>query len=301
MSEQPIISVIIPVFGAQRYIRRTIEALLDQDYASCYEILMIDNNSLDLSAAIIGEYPEITLLRQPQPGSYAARNVGIQKARGEILVFTDPDCVPSRDWLSRIYASMRDPTIGILLGHSHSVISSLGLQLLDAYEVHKDAFAFATTDPSLYWGRTNNMAVRASLMRQHGPFVELHRGADSLFVQQVVQCVSCDVVRYSPELRVTHLEMSGITIYWFKVCLYGRSFMRSNQIIPSRSLTYSERLHVFRRTVRSMHYGLLKSTYLSFLLMLGMCFWILGASMGRLDVFRSQRKASRASTGTARR
>ena len=76
-------SVIVPVFNAAKYLERCIRALLSQTLPTDrYEILMVDNNSTDQSAAIIRSFDPVKLLNEPEQGSYAARNRGIREAHG---------------------------------------------------------------------------------------------------------------------------------------------------------------------------------------------------------------------------
>src|SRR5690606_26487429 len=76
----------------------------------------VDNGgSADLGEALAA-YPGAVLLREPNPGSYAARNRGIAESRGEVLAFTDSDCTPHRMWLenalTRLDGGARDVIVG---------------------------------------------------------------------------------------------------------------------------------------------------------------------------------------------
>src|SRR5690606_32801495 len=92
-------------------LRRCLAALEDQDYpGDLVEVLVVDNASdEDVSAAVPSD-PRFQLLQEPRRGSYAARNTGVRAATGEVLAFTDSDCVPRRDWLRRGVETLRsDP------------------------------------------------------------------------------------------------------------------------------------------------------------------------------------------------
>lgn len=280
MGELPCISVILPVYRAERYLARCIAGLLSQDYAGAFEVLMIDNNSPDQGAALIGQYPGIRVFSETKQSAYAARNRGIREAVGELLVFSDPDCVPPSDWLSQIEAAMQNPEIGVLIGPAVSCRSSLGLRMLDAYETRKESYILGSNDPTLYWGRTSNMAVRTALMEQYGPFLERRRGADVVFVRTVVANTSCTTVQYHPGIGVQHLEMRSVAVYLRKVFVYGRSRVSYNRIIRSRSLTLSERIAVWRQTIRDEGYALHASMLLLVLLVLGQCCWSVGTALG---------------------
>src|SRR5678815_1507408 len=110
-------SIVVPFFNAERYIERCARALLAQAYpAERYEILMVDNNSTDSSARIVRGFDRVRLLQESEQGSYAARNRGIDQARGDIVTFTDPDCEPRKDWLEQIGRAMDGPGTQLVLG-----------------------------------------------------------------------------------------------------------------------------------------------------------------------------------------
>jgi glycosyltransferase involved in cell wall biosynthesis len=96
-----LISVIIPTYRDWDALQYCLQALLDQDLNSdCVEVLVINN---DVSSDIPSTLPESRSIRyftESTPGSYAARNRGIRESSGEILAFTDADCLPNSNWLS---------------------------------------------------------------------------------------------------------------------------------------------------------------------------------------------------------
>jgi len=97
----PLVSVIIPFFEHHATLPNCLTALCHQTYpASCYEVIVIDNSVEDDTLDLSG-FPTVRLHREPKPGSYAARNKGISVASGQILAFTDADCVPHPDWIEK--------------------------------------------------------------------------------------------------------------------------------------------------------------------------------------------------------
>lgn len=276
------ISVVMPVYNAAAYLDRVITALEDQTYdRSLYEIVLIDNNSTDDSLAIAKRYPSVTLLQEAKQGSYSARNRGILASSGDIIAFTDSDCVISPDWLSRINAAFADPTLGILLGRRNPSTASRPVHMLNEYANERDIFIFNGTDPALYYGFTNNMAVRRELFRDN-LFVERYRGSDATFVSHYVHNTSTDGVRYDPDLQVTHLELTSIYSICRKVFIYGRSNERLAKATAWRSLTMQERLEVYRRTVRRRRYSPFGALQLFALLGSGVVFWHLGSAAAKL-------------------
>jgi len=103
-----LVTVIIPAFDAEKTIKECLKALLRQSIERArYEIIVVDDGSTDATPDIVARYPSVRLVRQSNAGPAAARNRGAQEARGEILLFTDADCVPAPDWIERMLASFQ--------------------------------------------------------------------------------------------------------------------------------------------------------------------------------------------------
>ncbi|MEM6812608.1 MAG: glycosyltransferase, partial [Pseudomonadota bacterium] len=96
---QPFVSVIIPVFNDSKRLVTCLTALSNQSYGQeNYEVIVADNGSTDDISSAAKEF-SVTLVSEKKPGSYAARNKGLSVAKGEILAFTDADCIPREDWV----------------------------------------------------------------------------------------------------------------------------------------------------------------------------------------------------------
>ena len=88
---KPLVSIIIPCFSAERWVRDAIESALAQTHAPC-EVIVVDDGSTDGTRGILESFgPRIRLLAQPHAGACAARNRGIKEARGEFIQFLDAD------------------------------------------------------------------------------------------------------------------------------------------------------------------------------------------------------------------
>ena len=89
-----LISVIVPVYNVEPYLRRCVESILHQTYQNL-EVLLVDDGSTDASGIICDEYAAIddrvTVIHQKNGGLSAARNMGTDRARGEYLCFVDSD------------------------------------------------------------------------------------------------------------------------------------------------------------------------------------------------------------------
>jgi glycosyltransferase involved in cell wall biosynthesis len=103
------ISVVVPVYNAQEYIVECLDSVLDQSYKDV-EIILIDDGSTDGSETICKyysiKYDFITLIRIPNQGQSHARNLGIQMAKGDYLIFLDADDYWSKDFLTDLVAAI---------------------------------------------------------------------------------------------------------------------------------------------------------------------------------------------------
>ena len=272
------LSVVVPFYNVRPYIGRCIEGLLAQDFpADRFEVLMVDNNSTDGSAEVVRRYPRVRLLREAKQGAYAARNRGLAHARGRLVAFTDPDCIPGPDWLRRLHGAFECPSTHVVMGRSVPAGPSAALRLLAAYEHYKDLYIFDSPDPTVYYGHTNNLTARRETLEAFGPFVERRRGADVIFTRRTVDGRGCEAVRYEPLARVEHLEITDLITYYRKNFIYGRSRRRYSRIMHARPLRPGERLSIYAHAVRSEGLGLAAAASLLALLGVGVSCWYAGA------------------------
>jgi GT2 family glycosyltransferase len=86
------------------------------------EVLMVDNNSTDATKQVVTDYavsrnPAVRYLFEQRQGKSSALNTGIREAEGDILAFTDDDCVPDQYWIASIVKEFReDPSLSVLGG-----------------------------------------------------------------------------------------------------------------------------------------------------------------------------------------
>ncbi len=107
LHRRPLISVVIPAHNAAATIPRTLAALAAQDLDGEYEVIVVDDDSEDETAAIAKAAPgSVTVIRQPRSGAGSARNRGVEAAAAAVIAFTDADCVPDPDWLSAGLAAL---------------------------------------------------------------------------------------------------------------------------------------------------------------------------------------------------
>ncbi len=112
-ADRPRYSVVIPARNAASVIAECLAALADQTIAESGEVIVVDDGSTDLTVwrANSVSIPHLRVLNQAAIGKSAARNAGLAEARGNIVLFTDADCIPTADFAERILAPFADPTV----------------------------------------------------------------------------------------------------------------------------------------------------------------------------------------------
>jgi len=102
VNKNPTVSVIVPVLHDALRLEQCIEALLKQTYTTKkVEIIIVDNGPCKEVQDIVHQYPQCILEVQEKRGPNFARSAGITRAKGNILAFTDADCIPDPHWIER--------------------------------------------------------------------------------------------------------------------------------------------------------------------------------------------------------
>lgn len=110
----PTASVIIPIYNGERYLKETLDSILDQTFDDL-ELITVDDGSSDNSKAIIKTYPTIRYIFQENAGVAAARNTGLDAATGEFIALLDQDDFWSADKMTKQVAYLRaNPDIGVV-------------------------------------------------------------------------------------------------------------------------------------------------------------------------------------------
>ncbi|MBI4021208.1 MAG: glycosyltransferase [Candidatus Aenigmarchaeota archaeon] len=101
------ISVIIPAHNRPQELARVLQALREQTVPPG-EVVVVDDSVPPLAPEA---FPGLRVVQLPPTSHSVARNKGVAAARGDIIAFTDDDCVPARDWIERLTARFRDPAV----------------------------------------------------------------------------------------------------------------------------------------------------------------------------------------------
>lgn len=123
------ISVIIPLYNAEKFIKNTLDSILTQEYTN-FEIIVVDDESTDNSAQIVKGYEEkysqIKLISQKNSGAPMARNKGLSLAEGEYILFLDSDDLLSSSSFLQVNAVIKDEKDYDLIIGDYSLINNSG-------------------------------------------------------------------------------------------------------------------------------------------------------------------------------
>jgi cellulose synthase/poly-beta-1,6-N-acetylglucosamine synthase-like glycosyltransferase len=199
---EPTVSVIVAARNAAATIDDCVRSLLELRYPPAkLELRIVDNDSRDSTAEVLRRHADgIVMVQERRRGAAAARNTGLALANGEVVAFTDADCVVDSDWLTHLVAPLQDPRVGIAGGRilarpPANEVERFGEVIHDhhtAIEVYRPAYAI-----------TMNWASPRALLRELGGFDE-----------EFVRCQDVDLsfrvaqagyaLAFVPEARVYH-------------------------------------------------------------------------------------------------
>jgi len=221
----PLISVVVPTRDRPKALGRCLAALAAQTGADRLEVVVVDDGSKSVRevSAVVAQYPCARALVLPGRGPAAARNAGANAARGEIICFTDDDCVPEPDWAEQL-ADAVNAGADVVAG----VTISAGGSLAGAAELV--ARAPAAVEP---FAPSNNVACSRKVVGEV-PFDESYpraAGEDRAWCAQIARAGY--VLRSEPRARLVHCQQLTV-----------QSFFR-------RQLHYGEGAYLYRRGERS--------------------------------------------------
>lgn len=186
------ISVIVPTRNRANMVRSALDALDSQTYPD-FEVIVVDDASDDQTPAILAAWAgegRTALRLDVSGGSYGARNLGWQRARGEIVAFTDDDCLPEPGWLQSLERALRDP----------EVVGAQGVTLARPGKITPFTHQIEQRRPGPPY-RTCNIAYRRSLLERLGGFEPMRWYADNIFGLRARQH---GAIAFAPDALVLH-------------------------------------------------------------------------------------------------
>ncbi|MCG6880633.1 MAG: mycofactocin biosynthesis glycosyltransferase MftF [Deltaproteobacteria bacterium] len=235
---EPFVSIIVPVYNRTNEIGACLASLLKLNYpASRREIIVVDDASRDQTVSVIENYDVRVIVQPKNMGQSAARNIGVQAAKGEIIAFMDSDCTADPDWLRELLPYFHDPRLVLVGG---SVDAPKGNSQLDRYEAVQSPLNMGAKSvtgkgkDSVFYVPTCNMVLRKeTYIRAGGLDERLRVGEDVDFCWKLMALGYR--LMYTPEGRVTHRHRNRLFENFRRRFDYGTSeavlYDRYRQII----------------------------------------------------------------------
>ena len=204
------ISVIIPCFNAEEFLKETLDSILSQQ-EEIEDIIIVDDGSTDQSASIVKSYNDsrIIYLHQSNKGVSVARNRGLTQAKGEFVVFFDADDKMTPDFLKERKKILIDnPDVDFCCGP----VNVFPLQQKISFGIAENVSEVLLTYQPQYSSCPSNYLIRKSVLIEHQLFFNesLSSTADRFFLIQLAGKSKGKLIQNAPLLyRVTPNSMSG--------------------------------------------------------------------------------------------
>lgn len=215
--EFPFVSVIIPVYNDAERLAKCLGCLEKQTYPrQRFEIIVVDNGSAELVRPTVEAFSNATCLFEEKPGSYAARNRGMATAEGEILAFTDSDCLPDAAWIENGVSAVTAGPEGLVAGRIDVFFDNP--EHPTWVELYEQEFAFRQREnvKARHYGATANVFTSRAVFDKVGLFADnVKSGGDREWGNRVFAAGLS--VRYADDVRVKHPARKNVGDYFAKL------------------------------------------------------------------------------------
>ncbi|MFH1593039.1 MAG: glycosyltransferase [Candidatus Woesearchaeota archaeon] len=231
--KKPFVSVIIPFCNEEARIKDCLNTVTKLSYPN-YELIFVDDGSTDNGPKIVGEYAtdkKLIVAKGPHQGVASARNIGIKHANGEILVFTDADCIFDEGWLnSLVEPLLKDPKVGVSGGPDKTPpTSSLIEKCMDFIMtslITTGGLRGGKIRLGNYFPRGCNMAVRREILDKVGVFdprFRRNRGEEAELEERIKK--EGYKLIYTAEALVWHRRRPSIKKFWKQSFASGYAYI----------------------------------------------------------------------------
>jgi glycosyltransferase involved in cell wall biosynthesis len=219
---QPFVSVIIPVFNDNERLKICLEALENQTYPKhLYEVIVVDNASTEDVKIVVSLFEQACMVYEDRPGSYAARNKGVSVAKGEILAFTDSDCIPASNWIEKgVENLLNTPNCGLVAGKIDFFFRNPEQPTpVELYESINLSFEQEVNIREKHFGVTANLFTFKSVIDKIGPFnSDLKSGGDKQWGEKVFASGYKQV--YADDVSIKHPARYSFTQLYTRVARF---------------------------------------------------------------------------------
>lgn len=167
----PVVSIIVPVYNAEKYLYRCLDSLKCQSFTD-FEVILVDDGSPDDSGYICDTYASKDLrfrvIHQQNGGVSVARQTGLNEAKGEYVIHADPDDWVEKDWIAQLISKIREEDADIAICDFDKILKRKTVVF------HEDPFSDMSTDiiekllSGKLWGGCINKLVRREMFTKFG-------------------------------------------------------------------------------------------------------------------------------------
>ncbi len=223
----PSVTVIVPVRNGELTIQSLLESLQKLDYdKNKVEVIVVDGNSTDKTQEIVKNYP-VKLVVEENKGLNLARNVGIKCSDGEIIAFTDSDCIVPPNWITKIVENFKDSRVSCVGGSAKALDSDFISEYADNSIVRLMPFftkreELEKVKPFFRHPAGCNMAFRRKVAEEVGYFDEnIKYGFDEVeFADRI--CRAGYKMVLDPAVLVWHKHRSTLREFLKQNFQYGK-------------------------------------------------------------------------------
>ncbi len=217
----PRVSVVVCAYDAERTIDQCLASLAVLNYPD-YEVIVVNDGSRDRTLAIAESHGYCRIISQSNRGLSVARNVGAAAATGEIVAYTDSDCVADPDWLSYLVAKMEASNLAACGGPNFPPPEDTLVPAVVAVAPGGPTHVLLSDEIAEHIAGCN-MAFRREALMQLGGFDPIYRAAgDDVDICWRFQDAGY-VIGYSPAAVVWHFRRNTVTAYCNQQRGYGKA------------------------------------------------------------------------------
>lgn len=217
------LSIIIVSYNAEKTICQCLDSLVHQTQSPQIETIVIDS-SLDKTAQLVTkQFPRVKLFcfaERKYPGD--ARNIGIEKAKGEIIAFIDADCVASSNWVEQILEAHKDKSF--IIGGAIGNYTPSNNSAWAAYFCEFSSWMPARSESIQKEVPTANASYKKSIFSDVGPFIENTYCSDSEFHWRAKK--KGHKIYFNPKIQVYHQSIGNLKKLLKHEFSHGRYFAR---------------------------------------------------------------------------
>jgi cellulose synthase/poly-beta-1,6-N-acetylglucosamine synthase-like glycosyltransferase len=223
----PLVTVVVPVWNGEQTIQQLLESLQKLDYdRNKVEVIVVDGNSTDKTREIVKKFP-VKLIIENRKGLNIARNTGIKCGNGEIVAFTDSDCIVPNNWITKIAENFKDPKVSCVGGSAKALDTDFVSQYADnsivrLMPIFKKREELEEVKPFFRHPAGCNMAFRRKAVEEVGYFDEsIQYGFDEVeFTDRI--CRAGYKLVLDPEVYVWHKHRATLGEFLKQNFQYGK-------------------------------------------------------------------------------